>query len=192
MPGFQEHIEVRTTRLCLRRLRVQDAEDVHLIRSRLKAMGYSIRGPDTSIEHTQNWIRTESSRSNTHNLGIVLLDPEEDSTSASNNSNRHRVIGLVGAVEAPEIGYVIHPDFWGRGLATEALQTFMPLYWEQFRTKFDFAFAKIDPNNGASKKVLLKCGFNLEETQTIGFENPSLGLTDIDIYRLRRPRPICQ
>lgn len=190
MPGLQEHNEVRTASLCLRRLRVEDAEDVHLIRSHLKAMGCS--GPNTSIGHTQNWIRTGLSRSNVYNFGIMLLGPEEDSVRASNNPSRHRVLGLVGAVEAPEIGYVIHPDFWGRGLATEALQVFMPLYWEQLRTKTNFAFAKINSDNGASKKVLLKCGFGLEEMETIGFKIPSLGLRGIDIYRLRCPGPICQ
>ena len=41
MPDLQEHTEVRTTRLRLRGLFVEDAEDVHLIRSRPEAMLYS-------------------------------------------------------------------------------------------------------------------------------------------------------
>ncbi|KAK7513045.1 GNAT domain-containing protein, partial [Phyllosticta citriasiana] len=129
----------KTARLCLRRLRVEDAEDVHLIRSRPEVMVYFRYGPETS---TRSWIRGCLSRPDVYNFAMELLAPEDN----------QRVIGLIGAVEAPEIGYLILPDFWGCGLATEALQAFMPLYWQQFRTEFDFASAQIDPDNGASKK----------------------------------------
>lgn len=39
------------------------------------------------------------------------------------------VIGIVGAVGGPEVGYVIHPAFWGRGYATEALRGFLEVFW---------------------------------------------------------------
>ncbi|KAK7567660.1 GNAT domain-containing protein, partial [Phyllosticta citricarpa] len=173
----------KTARLCLRRLRVEDAEDVHLIRSRPEVMVYSygLRS-ETTIQHTQSWIRGCLSRPDVYNFAMELLAPEDN----------QRVIGLIGAVEAPEIGYLIHPDFWGCGPATEALQAFMPLYWQHFRTEFDFATAQIDLDNGASKKVLLKCGFSLEDRKVKGFENPSLGLKDIEIHRLQRPEAVGQ
>ncbi|KAK8183225.1 GNAT domain-containing protein [Phyllosticta capitalensis] len=192
MPDLQEHTEVRTTRLRLRGLCVEDAEDVHLIRSRPEAMLYSHNGPEASIEHTQGWIRGCLSRPNVYNFAIELLSPEDYVDKTDDKASRHKVIGLVGAVGAPEIGYMFHPDFWGRGLATEALQAFMPLYWQQFRSEFDFASAKIDPANGQSKRVLQKCGFSLEDRKIKSFGNPSLGLRDIEIYRLQRPAAVCQ
>jgi RimJ/RimL family protein N-acetyltransferase len=39
---------------------------------------------------------------------------------------------LIGAVRAPEIGYMFNASYWGRGYATEALQAFMPLFFEHY------------------------------------------------------------
>ncbi|KAK7614572.1 GNAT domain-containing protein, partial [Phyllosticta paracitricarpa] len=176
---------VKTARLCLRRLRVEDAEDVHLIRSRPEVMVYSYglrpvkSGNQGNRLNKLQLLRLRNNHSTHAELDTRLPQPS-------------RLIGLIGAVEAPEIGYLIHPDFWGCGPATEALQAFMPLYWQHFRTEFDFATAQIDLDNGASKKVLLKCGFRLEDRKVKGFENPSLGLKDIEIHRLQRPEAVGQ
>ena len=46
-----------------------------------------------------------------------------------------RMIGTVGAprvseeLDAAEIGYGLHPDFWGFGYMPEALSLFIGLYW---------------------------------------------------------------
>lgn len=46
---------------------------------------------------------------------------------------KRRMIGAVGAPRnepaGAEIGYKLHPDFWGRGYMSEALRLFIGLYW---------------------------------------------------------------
>ena len=59
-----------------------------------------------------------------------------------------------------EIGYWLIPNFQGKGYMTEVLQTLLP-YWQK---KFNLhrIEAEIEPPNVASKKLLLKNGFELE------------------------------
>jgi len=44
-----------------------------------------------------------------------------------------KMIGIVGAPrsvpEGAEIGYGLHPDYWGKRCMTEALEMFLGIYW---------------------------------------------------------------
>jgi ribosomal-protein-alanine N-acetyltransferase len=40
-----------------------------------------------------------------------------------------RMIGAIGIVREQEIGYRLHPDFWGKGFMTEALAMFIEMWW---------------------------------------------------------------
>lgn len=70
-----------------------------------------------------------------------------------------RLIGFLNDVEmtekAVEIGYVIHPLYWNRGYATEAVQgALMAL----FDSGFDAVRAGYFEENGASGRVMEKAG----------------------------------
>jgi RimJ/RimL family protein N-acetyltransferase len=68
-----------------------------------------------------------------------------------------RVIGKAGCYQLPEIGYILHPDCWGRGLATEALTAVIAHVFE--RHPIPALRADIDPRNTASIRLLTKLGF---------------------------------
>jgi RimJ/RimL family protein N-acetyltransferase len=101
-----------------------------------------------------------------------------------------RVIGLIGAVRAPEVGYMFNTSYWGYGYATEALRAFMPLFFDHYsggdHEHYTFAEALTDPELVSSQNVLLKAGFKLHEKREKDFENPVLGLRDTLVYRLSR------
>jgi RimJ/RimL family protein N-acetyltransferase len=59
-----------------------------------------------------------------------------------------------------EIGYWIGEAFWGRGIATEALQAYVAHVDRTFR--LDRLFAYVFSTNPASARVLEKCGFERE------------------------------
>lgn len=52
-----------------------------------------------------------------------------------------------------EVGYWLGQEFWGKGIATEAMQQFLPLIDERP------LFARTAKKNVASIRVLEKCGF---------------------------------
>jgi RimJ/RimL family protein N-acetyltransferase len=117
-------------------------------------------------------------------LSMELLPRNIDDT-----LHKPRVIGVIGAIRTPEVGYMIHTDFWGKGYASEALQAFMPVFFEHYSDKerYDFAEAHVDPEHIPSRKVLEKAGFMLLEVRKQDFQSPTLGMRDTCIYRLERP-----
>jgi ribosomal-protein-alanine N-acetyltransferase len=56
-----------------------------------------------------------------------------------------------------EIGYLLDPEYQGRGLAAEALHAVLIYGFKEL--KFHAVEANVDPMNEASKKLLLKAGF---------------------------------
>ena len=67
------------------------------------------------------------------------------------------MIGKVGLWQMPEIGYILHPDYWRRGFATEAVQAVIAHGFETLG--LDRITADVDPDNAASLAMLIKLGF---------------------------------
>ena len=74
----------------------------------------------------------------------------------------NRVVGMIHIVDITdgevELGYAIHPDFWGRGIATEALGAAME---NLFRAGYETVCAGAFDHNPASMRVMEKCGMVL-------------------------------
>ncbi|KAI4682148.1 uncharacterized protein J4E88_005037 [Alternaria novae-zelandiae] len=207
-------IFARTERLLLRPLRLEDAEDVLLMRKHPEVMKHTSLLPSDDLEGTKAWIQGCHQVECNWNFAIVLLAPHEGP----------HVIGLIGAVRAPEIGYMFNAEYWGRGYATEALEAFMPLFFEHYSgrdiadyvsedyglgtyngkanngrvegdgrnnrnrlaPRYDFAEAHTDTELAASQNVLTKVGFKLHEKRENDFDNPVLGMRSTYIYRMYR------
>ena len=67
------------------------------------------------------------------------------------------IIGKAGALQLPEIGFLLHPDNWGKGLAHKALVALIANLF----TAHDLAelTAEVDPRNAASLRLLARLGF---------------------------------
>lgn len=59
-----------------------------------------------------------------------------------------------------EIGYVLHPDFWGRGLATEGGRLLLAIAFEEVGLRR--VVARLDARNTASASVLRRLGMRHE------------------------------
>ncbi len=70
-----------------------------------------------------------------------------------------RLVGMIHTVEVKggevELGYAIHPDHWGRGIATEALGVAMEAL---FRAGYETVIAGAFAHNTASIRCMEKCG----------------------------------
>jgi RimJ/RimL family protein N-acetyltransferase len=134
---------IRTERLLLRRARHQDVEPMHRILSDPVAMHYWSTLPHVSIAQTEEWIGS-----------MIAADPAESDDFLVELDGQ--VIGKIGAFRLPEFGYILHPDCWGRGLASEALAAFIA---HRRRVGGTELLADTDPRNTASIRLLQRHGF---------------------------------
>ncbi|MCD7033250.1 GNAT family N-acetyltransferase [Metabacillus sp. GX 13764] len=62
--------------------------------------------------------------------------------------------------EEGEIGFVVHPDYWGKGIASETAKKLLQFGFCEFQ--MHRIFATCDPRNLASARVLKKAGMKQE------------------------------
>lgn len=137
-------MEIRTERLLLRRPHMGDLDAMFEIMSSPAAMRYWSTLPHASRDVTRPWLERMVAR-NAAGGEDFLIEREG------------RIIGNVGAGRLPDFGFIIHPDHWGRGFATEAATAFID---HAFRnTAATELLADVDPRNSASLRVLDRLGF---------------------------------
>jgi RimJ/RimL family protein N-acetyltransferase len=161
---------IETARLTLRAFRDDDVAALFEIQSDPDAMRYTHRTA-SRVECAQWHGRYAALASS---LGFapwtVLLRAEQ------------RIIGWGGLNVDPfdpgwgiEVSYYFHPDYWGRGLATELVRAALQHGFGALG--LDAVGAFVRPANTASVRVLEKCGF-----ARLGYE-PRL---ERDHYEIRR------
>lgn len=68
-----------------------------------------------------------------------------------------RVIGKAGFYLMPAVGYILHPDVWGQGLAGEAVGAAVDHVFGSLAART--LTADVDPENLASIRLLERLGF---------------------------------
>jgi [ribosomal protein S5]-alanine N-acetyltransferase len=149
-------VPITTERLLLRPITMKDAPDIFAYASNPEVTKYVRFVTHKSLRDTYAFIRRVQA---SYRKSITPLWGMEVKASG-------RLIGASGFLQWPnadqraELGYVIHPHFWGQGYVTEAAQALC-----------DFAFKKMKVNrieagtivgHTASERVLQKCGFKVE------------------------------
>ncbi len=78
----------------------------------------------------------------------------------------HVIVGHGGLFNSPretgevEVGYVIKPQYWGRGLATEITMASLKIGFESLGLRRVIAIAQ--STNASSRRVMEKCGMVFE------------------------------
>ena len=162
---------LRTGRLLLRRARMDDVPAFHAIMSDPRAMRYWSTPPHATMEETRDWVASMVERSaGPCNDFVIELDG--------------RAIGKCGCFMLPEIGYILHPDHWGKGYAREAMAAVIA---HLFATRdLDRITADVDPRNTASIGLLLRLGFT-ETHRARGTWQIGAELCDSVYFALPRP-----
>jgi RimJ/RimL family protein N-acetyltransferase len=109
-----------------------------------RAMRYWSTPPHATLDETREWVasmvQAPSAESDDY---VIELDG--------------RLIGKAGCWRIPEIGYILHPNHWGRGYAREAMAAVID---HLFATRgLEKIIADVDPRNIASIGLLLRLGF---------------------------------
>jgi [ribosomal protein S5]-alanine N-acetyltransferase len=118
---------------------------VHRLFSDPQAMRYWSRPEHETVEETRHWLR-------------FLVEPEPDSLDFLIERDGE-VIGKAGAWKLPEVGFLLHPDHWGKGLASEAMAAMIAHVETAFPALPDLT-AEVDPRNAASLRLLERLGFH--------------------------------
>ncbi|MBU1272392.1 MAG: GNAT family N-acetyltransferase [Alphaproteobacteria bacterium] len=133
-----------TPRLILRRARPDDVDDLHQVFSSPEAMRWWSTTPHETKDKTAEWLES-----------MIAAAPETSDDFVIEAQGR--VIGKAGFWRLPEIGYILHPDYWGRGLAKEALTAVIDHV--MVTRDIDAITADVDPSNAASIRLLGRLGF---------------------------------
>lgn len=147
----------QTNRLRARHLSVADYAAMFEVYSDAAAMRWVGDGkPITEIE-CQQWIQTTLHNYSTRGYGMAALEKIDDG----------EVVGFCGIVHPqqqlePEIKYALKREFWGAGLATEAVIGMLRHGLEAHH--LHDIVASVDPANLASIRVLEKAGLAYDHT----------------------------
>ncbi|KAI9666473.1 MAG: hypothetical protein M1821_004409 [Bathelium mastoideum] len=168
---------IKTKRLVLRRACPTDAEYLLPILSHPEAMQWLSlsAGLRRTVEEAEDWLHERLARPRNDSFlvglisaaGAATLDDQVGKELKSTEwETLDEVIGVIGCSSTPRIGYIFHPNYYGKGYATEALQVYMDSYWSRVPSvssgkagSFDYARAETAAENLPSRRLLEKCGF---------------------------------
>lgn len=152
--NFSPFPEIKTNRLLLRCVKLTDAAKVFELRSMDKTMQYIDREKLVSIEEAEDLLQKILDSLETNegiNWCIALKDDPEN------------LIGTIGywrmikQHHRAEVGYMLHPDSWNKGIMKEALLAVIDHGFNEM--KLHSIEAHINPSNAASAALLEATGF---------------------------------
>ena len=144
---------IESNRLILRRITNDDVNEVFELRSNPETMKYIPRPLVKTTEDALEHIAMIEDKIVTNvgiNWGITL-------------KSNPKLLGIIGYYRMQpenyraEIGYILLPEFHGKGIITEAVQRLITYGFNDLN--LHSIEAVIDPENFASEKVLQKCNF---------------------------------
>ena len=131
-----------TERLILRAAQEEDLASLFAVYSNPEAMKYWSNAPHETPEQTRETLST-----------LMLPGPRLYFAIEFEGC----VIGTAGVHEGDEIGFILHPDYWRKGLMSEAVHRIIAHVWAE--TDLAQITADADPDNEASVGILRALGF---------------------------------
>lgn len=148
---------IRTRRLTLRPVTLGDLDDVYAYQRRPDVCRWMLGAEPRTREQSRASVAAMAGEDGLRAEGDVLtLAVEAD----------RRVIGAVELVwrsatdRTAEIGYVFHPEFGGRGLATEAVAALLRRGFEEFG--LHRVYGRCHAGNEASARLMTRLGMRCE------------------------------
>ena len=153
---FSHLPELITDRLTLRKLLVTDYRDMYEYASRSDVTKYLTWHPHPDSAYTREYLQYIGGR---YSAGMfydwaVVYEPD------------CKMVGTCGFTsfncvsDCAEVGYVINPDYWGKGIASEALERVLKFGFEEL--KLHRIEAKFMKDNERSRAVMERVGMTFE------------------------------
>lgn len=150
-----QHLE--TQRFFMREVKESDWNDVHSYASQEIVSQYQPWGPNTEKD-TKEFVKQviESSKHQPREQFVfALIFKENKKLIGAGEISVRDAVNRIG-----EIGYVVNPDYWGKGIATEVAKALLTFGFTELH--LHRIYATCDPRNIGSLKVLEKAGMKLE------------------------------
>jgi RimJ/RimL family protein N-acetyltransferase len=162
---------ITTARLTLRKPQMADVADLHDAMRQPHAMRFWAHPEHETPQRTAEYLaRMITNNANGGDDFVIELEG--------------RVIGKAGMWRVPEVGFLLHPDHWGKGYAREVMVAIIEhlFTWHDA----DHLTAEVDPRNAASLGLLARLGFQETHraTRTMQWRDEWC-----DSVYLRLPRP---
>jgi ribosomal-protein-alanine N-acetyltransferase len=178
---LSELVTIETDRLRIRKLSLDDAEFIlrllnepsfiqnigdRGVRTPDDARAYILNGPIASYE--------------THGFGLCLVELKKPLTA----------IGICGllkrdALEHPDIGYALLPEFWSRGYAYESATAVIDYGRDVLGLKR--ILAVVNPDNSQSIRLLEKIGFRFQRPIRLSADSPEVLLFSLNTTEPANP-----
>ena len=162
-PNLSLPLPIETPRLLLREFVSRDLDAVHAYSSLDEATQFLVWGPNTLLQSKQTirgFLDDQKEKPRTSfDFAIVLKG-------TGRRGSQPRLIGGVGLKltdwenRTADIGYVLHPDFWGQGYAVEGAQALAHVGFRDLGLQR--IVATCDQRNKASARVMEKLGMRRE------------------------------
>lgn len=153
-PNFTPFPEIATGRLLLSRIQNKHSAELLELRSSEKVMQYIDKERTKTIGEIAALIKR---------IDDAIINNDGINWCISLKEDPDKLIGSIGFWRIikenyrAEVGYMMHPDHWGKGLVKEALQAVIDFGFTEM--KLHSVEAHINPGNAASAGLLEKTGF---------------------------------
>ncbi|MBO1581594.1 GNAT family N-acetyltransferase [Bacillus sp. XF8] len=143
--------------MLLRELTNHDWIDVHKYASQDKVCEYQPWGPNT-VEDSKDFVKQvikDASQEPRTRYVFAIVEKDIERMVGAGELNIRDFTNKNG-----EIGYIVNPDYWGKGLATDVANLLIDFGFSEL--KLHRIYATCDPRNIGSSKVLEKVGMTKE------------------------------
>ncbi len=145
-------MKLLTERLVLRPVKISDAEDMFYYSRDLRVGSLAGWKPHSTVKETRKIIKLIFK----DRIGVFGIEYQG------------KLIGTIGVVPDERrqnddfmmLGYSLSPEYWGRGIMTEAAREVIAYAFSSLGAKYISAYTY--PENEASKRVLEKLGFEFD------------------------------
>lgn len=153
---FNQFPNIETKHLLLRSFSIQDAEELFKIRSDERVTKYLDRDTHKTVEESKTMIKK-------------IIHSYEDKTGINWIIRAKTSLEVVGYIVffniirenvRAEIGYALKPEYWEKGIMSEALLKILGFGFNEF--KLHSIIGNVNPQNKRSIKLLEKYGFKKE------------------------------
>lgn len=174
--------QLQSERLTLRKVMEEDQDELYKLLNDPLVRRYNTFRPETSrfperlIRYFKDSYRTLSSL----HFAVVLNEGEQFAGLCSFQRWKEEE-------GSASMGYMILPELWNRGIATEAAERLLEFGFTELGLKL--VYAACDPDNHPSQSVLAKCGFKPAdegENQSPYQKRYALTMADLQDAKLRR------